>query len=111
MLEIPESFPMDPWPAALSGAQPKLAVRLIDGQYVAGLTDAERLERYEICEDLAQQLIVYCRRKQNEHPDESLNSLLEKVERSARMKGWDISPIELTWVMSRLRETLAKGVE
>ena len=108
MLEIPESFPRDPWPAALSGAQPKLAVRLIDGQYVAGLTDAERLERYEICEDLAQQLVGYCRRKQSELPGEPLNSLLRKVERSARGKGWDISPIELTWVMGRVREALTK---
>ena len=45
MPKIPDSFPLDPWPAALSGAQPKLAVRLIDGKYVTGLTDAERIER------------------------------------------------------------------
>ena len=56
MPKIPDSFPLDPWPAALSGAQPKLAVRLIDGKYVTGLTDAERIERYEICEALAQRL-------------------------------------------------------
>lgn len=109
MLEIPESFPMDPWPAALSGVQPKRAVRLIDGRYVAGLTDAERFERYEICEDLTQQLVGYCRRKQSERPDESLHSLLQKVERSARGKGWDISPVELTWVIGRVREALTKS--
>lgn len=109
MLEIPESFPRDPWPATLSGAQPKLAVRLIDGQYIAGLTDAERFERYDICEDLAQQLVAYCRRKHSVHPDEPLNSLLRKVENSARGKGWDVSPIELTWVMSRVREELSKA--
>ena len=40
MPKIPDSFPLDPWPAALSGAQPKLAVRLIDGKYVTGLTDS-----------------------------------------------------------------------
>lgn len=108
MLEIPESFPVDPWPAALSGAQPKLAVRLIDGQYIAGLTDAERLERYEICEDLAQQLVGYCRRKQSERPDEPLNSLLRKVEHSARGKGWDVSPVELTWVLGRVYEVLTR---
>lgn len=108
MREIPNSFPMDPSPSALSGAQPKIAVRLIDGQYVAGLTDEERFERYEICEDLAQQLIGYCRRKQSERPDETLHSLLQKVEHSARGKGWDISPIELTWVMGRIREVITK---
>lgn len=106
MPKIPESFPIDPWPATLSGTQPKLAVRLIDGKYVAGLTDAERLERYGICEDLAQQLIGYCRRKQSERPDEPLDSLLQKVEDSARGKGWDVSPVELTWVIGRVRETL-----
>ena len=106
MPKIPDSVPLDPWPAALSGAQPKLAVRLIDGKYVTGLTDAERIERYEICEDLAQQLVGYCRRKQSERPDEPLDSLLQKVENSARGKGWDISPVELTWVMGRVREAL-----
>lgn len=109
MCEIPESFPTDPWPTALSGTQPKVAVRMIDGQYVAGLTDVERLERYEICEDLAQQVTGYCRRKQSERPGEPLHSLLQKVEHSARGKGWDISPIELTWVMGRVREALTKA--
>lgn len=106
MTEIPDSFPLDPWPAALSGAQPKFSARLIDGKYVVGLTDAERLERYELCEDLYLQLVAYCKRKQNERPDEPLNALLRKVENSVKAKGWDISPIELAWVMERVRKRL-----
>jgi hypothetical protein len=31
---IPDDFPGDPFPATLSGAQPKVAARLIDGEYV-----------------------------------------------------------------------------
>ncbi|MDW5443802.1 hypothetical protein [Polaromonas sp. SM01] len=106
MAEIPASFPRDPWPAAIPGAQPKLAARLIDGCYIVGMTDEELLERYEMCEDLIQQLLVYCKRKQTEHPEWSREALLQKVEKSARTQGWDISPIEITWLIGRLRERL-----
>lgn len=106
MTEIPASFPRDPWPVAISGAQSKLAARLIDGRYIVGITNAELVERYEMCEDLVQQLLVYCKRKQEEHPEWSREVLLQKVEKSARAKGWDISPIEITWLIARLRESL-----
>lgn len=106
MTEIPASFPRDPWPVAITGAQPKLAARLIDGRYIVGLTKAELVERYKICEDLVQQLLVYCKKKYAEHPEWSREVLLQKVEKSARTQDWDISPIEITWVIGRLRESL-----
>ena len=54
---VPDDFPRDVTPASLSGAQPKLAGRLIEGKLVVGLTEDERRERWDICEDLAQQLV------------------------------------------------------
>lgn len=106
MVEVPQSFPRDPWPAAIAGAQPKLAARLIDGRYVVGMTKDELFERYVICEDLVQQLVVYCKRKRKEHPEWSLDELLLKIERGVQTKGWDVSPIEIAWMMQRLRESL-----
>ena len=58
MPKIPDSFPLDPWPAALSGAQPKLAVRLIDGKYVTGDIDDNYLERIERARNDASKVIA-----------------------------------------------------
>lgn len=58
---ISDDFPHGGLTTAIAGVQPKLAARLIDGHYVVGETEEERLERYLICEDLAMQL-ADCRR-------------------------------------------------
>jgi hypothetical protein len=39
---VPPDFPWDPTPALLSGTQPKLSGRWIDGRFVVGLTAEER---------------------------------------------------------------------
>lgn len=65
MIKVPDDFPRDVAPAGLAGAQPKLAARMINGRFVVGLTEEERLERWQICEDLAQQLIVPARKDAN----------------------------------------------
>ena len=103
---VPEDFPKDPFPSSVSGAQQKLSVRLIDGKYIQRLSDDERFERFEICADLVEQLVVYCRRKHAERPEETLDSLLKRVEFAVRAKGWDVSPIELTWCFARSRDKL-----
>lgn len=106
MTFVPESFPRDTSPASVAGVQPKIAVRFIDGKYVSGLTDEERQERFSICEDLAVQLISYCKRKRAASTDEPLDVFLARVEDSVRGKGWDVSPIEITWIIGQLRERL-----
>ncbi len=83
---VHESFPRDPWPAALSGAQPKLAVRLVAGQYVAGISAEERVARYAMCADLVEQLVAYCRRKLTECPEKPLETLLEQIDAAVRTK-------------------------
>lgn len=61
---IPEDFPRKGPTASLSGVHPKLAVRLdaSAGAYVAGPTDDEIRERYDICADLVQQLVAKCQK-------------------------------------------------
>ncbi|UCV23594.1 hypothetical protein [Ferribacterium limneticum] len=101
---VPNDFPR-PVISAVAGVQPKLAVRLVDGQYVAGMTDAELYERYAGCEDLAQQLADYCRRKEREHPEWSRTFNLERARRGVATKvdsgRWEFSSAELEWLMRR----------
>lgn len=109
---IPDDFPRNDAISAVAGVQPKLAVRLVNGQYVAGLTDAELYERYSGCEDLAQQFADYCRRKAAEHPEWSRAFNLERATRGFASKvesgRWEFSCAEQEWVMRRCAELLGR---
>lgn len=101
-LQVPPDFPRDGQPASVSGYQPKVAVRRVDGRYVEGLTDEELYARYDACVDLVDQLTAYCHRKLAEQPGTSLAALLPKVRRGVDNKGWDLSVAELDWIMNRV---------
>lgn len=61
---IPANFPSSSYQSSLAGAQPKIAMVEVDGKYYSeGNTPDQQLERYLMCEDLAQQGSVYCNRK------------------------------------------------
>lgn len=100
---VPDDFPRDPFPAALSGAQLKVAAQLIDGKYVVGMTDDERRGRYLMCKDLVEQLTEYTERKRTERTDLTLPALLDAIDVSVRKKGWEVAGIELDWIMGRVR--------
>ncbi|WP_145987417.1 hypothetical protein [Cupriavidus taiwanensis] len=104
-VEIPLDFPNDPFPAAVGGAQPKFATRVVDGTYVVGLTHEERVERYLMCADLVDQLSNYCRRKADEHPDWSQEALLNRMEKGIRDKQavWNLGRSEVDWIVARVR--------
>lgn len=107
---IPDDFPRPDAISAVAGIQPKLAVRLVDGRYVAGMTNAELYERYIGCEDLAQQFADYCRRKAEENPEWSSAINLERAARGFASKvesgHWEFSCAEQEWVMRRCAEFL-----
>lgn len=105
-MDVPASFPRDSWPASLAGAQPKFSARLINGKYIVGLTNEERLERYLLCADLLEQMAAYSRRKRAQSPDEPLQDFLQRLEVAVRGKNWEVSPIEITWVLAQLKEQL-----
>ncbi|CDY74618.1 hypothetical protein BGLT_03560 [Caballeronia glathei] len=102
---VPDDFPRDVTPASLSGAQPKLAGRLIEGKFVAGQTDDERYERWDVCEDLAQQLVAKARKDAAKYPQHSCEVTLQRIRRAIEVKGW-ISVVETDWLMERLRTLL-----
>lgn len=104
---IPNDFPRVRAPAALAGAQPKLAVVLQDGRYVTDFSEEELAGRYDMCADLLRQLTAYCQRKRVERPEWSNSELLAKVRRSLHTKGWDLTDGEIDWLISRVGGELA----
>lgn len=88
MPHVPDDSPRDVTPASLSGAHPKLAARLIDGKFIVGQSDAERLERWEIYEDLAQQLVAKAQKDAAKHPLHSREETLQRIKQAVGCKGW-----------------------
>jgi len=102
---IPVDFPRQQF-GGVPGAQVKLVGRVVNGQFVGGLSESELYERFEACTDLVIQLTAYARRKAVELPDLDRPSLLRKIRNGIRNKGWDLSPEELEWVMCNLEARL-----
>ena len=96
---IPADFPKGDFASAVSGMQPKLVGRMIDGQFVTGWTEQERHAHFEVCADLVDQLVVYCRRKLAEDAGMDIATLLPKVRRAVQGKGWGLSDPELDWII------------
>ncbi|MDC8773346.1 hypothetical protein [Roseateles albus] len=103
---IPDDFPRHPSLGSVSGAQSKICVRLIDGKYIEGETNDELFERFDNCRDLVEQLDAYCCRKLLTRPQMELSALLSGVRKSVGQKGWDVTPAELDWIMSKLAQRL-----
>ncbi len=108
--DVPEDFPKQPSSGAVSGAQPKLLVRRVDGRYQSALTEEQLRTRYDACEDLVRQLVEYALRKIGQF-GWSIDEVLEKVKESLSHKvsagEWDLSPEEIGWVMERSRRLLS----
>jgi hypothetical protein len=108
---IPRDFPRRSILSSLSGAAPKLAVRrTADGTYTNLVSDEEHLERYEIAEDLAQQMLRYVLRKEREDPPRTREYSLQRAKdgMEAKFKAglWDIVPAEQVWIIRRVTELL-----
>lgn len=109
--DIPEDFPRRTLNTALTGAAPKLAVRLMpDGTYSNMATDAEHLRAYENAEDLAQHLKIYVLRKEQQNLNWTREFNLDRTRRGVETKmrsgEWDLESEELNWVMKRVVELL-----
>ncbi|MGN8005456.1 hypothetical protein ACTJKQ_19895 [Acidovorax sp. 22279] len=102
-MNIPDDFPRQPDATALSGAQPKIAVRLVDGQYTSGYTQAELETRHDVCADLVTQLVAYYHRKKLQQPDRTQNELLMRIEETLGQKGWGLTNAEIAWCMRQVR--------
>ncbi|MDM0024631.1 hypothetical protein [Variovorax saccharolyticus] len=104
--QIPSDFPRSLELGAVAGYQSKLAVKMVEGRFVEGLTDEEHKERFLACQDLVEQLESYCRRKLRENAALDVPTLLPLVRRGVVNKDWDLSVSELDWIMNRLSDRL-----
>lgn len=100
--QVPDDFPRDTTPASLAGSTPKLAGRMIDRKFVVGQTADERYQRWDLCEDLAQQLIAIAHKDAAKFPQHTRDVTLQRVRRGIEGKGWT-SVVETDWLMERLR--------
>ncbi|WP_408532976.1 DUF2442 domain-containing protein [Paraburkholderia fungorum] len=103
--QVPADFPWDPTPALLSGSQPKLAGRWLDGRFVVGLTAEERHTRWDMCEDLAQQLVAKTLKDAAKYPENSRDVTLKRIRRAIEGKKWTVR-LETDWLMQRLQTLL-----
>lgn len=103
--DLPADFPRERGFGCVPGAQPKLCVYLHDGRYVEEKCAEELRRRWEICEDLAHQLVLKATKDAAAHPEHNNAVTLERVRVAVARKGW-VSSAELTWLMSRLRALL-----
>jgi hypothetical protein len=107
--QVPDDFPRDQDLGSVTGVQPKLLVREVDGRYRSGRTDEELWARYDVCEDLASQLSAYVSRKVSS-PGLSPGVALTRAEKGVRLKvdagEWDLSQREVTWLMRRTHQLL-----
>jgi len=108
---VPDDFPRELDPGSVTGVQPKLLVREVDGHY-RGLTDEQLWVRYDACEDLASQLSAYISRK-IASSGLAQDVALTRAEKGVRLKvdagEWDFSQREVAWVMKRTRQLLLDG--
>ena len=103
--QVPDDFPRDTTPASLAGSQPKLAGRLIAGRFVVGLTAPERYQRWDVCEDLARQLVSKTLKDAAKFPENAHDETLRRMRRAIESTGWT-SVVETDWLMERLRVLL-----
>lgn len=111
---VPDDFPREPDLGSVTGVQPKLLVREVDGRYQSGVSGEELWARYDACEDLASQLSAYASRKiasSGLSPDVAL----ARAEKGVRLKvgtgEWDFSQPEVEWVMKRTRGLLLAATD
>nr|WP_295078226.1 hypothetical protein [uncultured Roseateles sp.] len=104
--DIASDFPRSRHLGCVSGYQPKLVGRLVEGVFVTGWTDEELLQRFETCDDLVHQLTAYCSRKLKDQPAVAVPTLMQRVRSSVEAKGWDITEDELGWIMMHVEKAM-----
>ena len=105
---IPEDFPIEALPFALSGAQLKLSVvKQGERYYATGTSPQEVQEDYESMLDLAQQVVAYVQKKGISTP-EALDQFLNQESMVMQMH-YGIRPRHAEWVIQRVRQLLQEA--
>ena len=108
-MTVPENFPRQPDPSAVTGAHPKVNVRLMNGTYVSGYTQAEIETRYEVCADLVTQLTAYYQRKKSQPPARTHEQLLTQMAEALGQKDWGLTAAEIAWCVAEVELAVESG--
>jgi hypothetical protein len=99
---IPPDFPTNSYSSSLAGAQPKIAMVEVDGKYYQeGNTPDQQLERYLMCEDLAEQGRAYCKRKLEEGVVSDATAAMERLYTGLVAKNW-CTKDQCLWIIQRV---------
>lgn len=108
--EMHPDFPLEPVFGSVAGVQPKLLLtKSEDGSYRSPQRSiAELMDRFEVADDIAEQLGLYFLRKKSQNPGWTTEQNLERirlalVEKCASGK-WPFTPAEQRWIIDRVRE-------
>lgn len=102
---VPDDFPIDVTPSALSGAQPKMSLVKEGGKFYApGTSPSEVSAAFELCADLVPQMAAYCERKLPAFGDNQ-NATVEAALQGLLGKRW-CSAAQCEWVMRKAVEQL-----
>jgi len=107
-MNIPEDFPRDHDVSKPSGTEPKLPAWFdkITGTYVSTGPDEEVAKRFDICDDLASQLVDKCPKNRNsKYLQLSEVQILERLLAQLLGTGWG-SDAEMYWVVRRVATSL-----
>lgn len=110
--KIHPDFPHETILGTVPGMQPKLLVRQQDdGKFAAGGTTlAEVVARFELCDDLAEQLSIYSLVKRNDNPSWTIDFNVERTRSAMTEKvksgKWSLSLAEQDWIIARVSEVL-----
>jgi len=105
---IPANFPREELIAALTGIQPKLAVRFdaANRTYSSSTPSDELQARFDLCEDLAHQLAQKCvRNRSTKYAHMSEEKILTSFYKKLNTTGWG-SKAEMQWVIRRTADLL-----
>lgn len=105
--KVPFDFPRPICPGAVPGGQPKFLVTSYQGKfYSPGCTPPELYERWQICEEIVQELTIKSREsKVGKHLHMSEVAILEQYLTRLIQTDWT-SEAEARWIIRRVALTL-----
>lgn len=104
---VPDDFPRPRVASSVAGFHPKLALVAYHGKfYLPGATPPELFSRWEVCEDLAVQLVPKCREsKAGKRSHMAETEILDQYLPRLLKTGWG-SEDEMRWVVRRAADLL-----
>lgn len=102
---VPDDFPIDAHLAALSGANPKMALIEEGGKfYASGTSPSEVIAAFQVCDDLVAQMAAYCQRKLPVYQGNQ-EATVKAALQGLISKQW-CSPAQCEWIMRKATKRL-----